>query len=164
MRVQVIRFWQRYLGAFKAGAVVGLAASLIILLVLGAKNLQQSQANGVQIKRQIAQLQVAIHQLKQNAADRSAQIATINQHINQLNDHMDCIVELFSRPNHQQLTIDDIHNCKLTTTKPTTQPSPTVTKSANTTSQPGSGAHPKHTPAHPNSIWNRIEKFLGIGG
>lgn len=163
MRAQVIRFWQRYLGAFKAGAVVGLAASLIILLVLGAKTLQQSQQNGVQIKRQLVQLQVAIKQLKQNASDRTTQIETINEHINQLNDHMDCVVELLSQPNRQQLSIDDIHNCKLVTTPKTaptktTPPVSTTTKSS--TQHPGSG----ETSTHSNSIFNRTLRFLGIGG
>jgi hypothetical protein len=101
-----------------------------------------------------------------------------SQQINNLQNHIDCIVTLFSKPNRLNLTITDITTCQLTsgttgavsnsppkalqapTPTPQSQPSPS-SQSSSQPSSPPSQPSSSSTP-HSPSLIKQIKNFLGL--
>lgn len=129
----------KYRNAFKAGAFIGLGVSVLLLLFITATTLAQSQRNGAQIKQQLAQL-------KEQSNDRAQAVQILRGDVNRLNDHVDCVVSLFTYPNHTNITIQDIKGCKLQTYDPQpTSYTPPTTKQNYSQKLPRDGANPSST-------------------
>jgi cell division protein FtsB len=83
----------------KAAAVVVIIVALlgILLIMAGALNKQQAQ---------LANQKAIIERIKDSNTQSTDEI-------HKLNNHIDCIVELFTQPNRHQLTIKNIKTCSL---------------------------------------------------
>jgi cell division protein FtsB len=82
-----------------------LMAGLIILFILGVNTLQGVDTQLTQQKKLLNSQQQILASIKAG----SDQNAT---HVKDLQDHIDCIVELFRQPNRQNLTIRDLNSCQ----------------------------------------------------
>lgn len=98
MMQAVKTFFRRNSATF---GVIVIVISLLLILFLNALTLSQ-------LKQQLENQQHITEQIKNNGDQRAEQIA-------QLNRHLDCIVEFFARPDRQNLTIQDINDCTLST-------------------------------------------------
>lgn len=118
--------------------VLLIAAAGLIFTVVGLNNSRnEAIATG---KRQGELLQ----QIKKSADSRQKQL-------NDLQNHIDCIVALFQRPNHDQLVISDIENCDINSlrTSQTNETTKTSLPSKSTTStMPVQQSSPSPTPKH----------------
>lgn len=140
----------------------------LIIIVLGFLGMfgliavgQEKQSEQLNNEQQIlTQLQGVTSRLATGAETRT-------QQFNELNQHMDCIVEFFAQPDHAQKSISDINTCELINNKTGATVSPpksdtntnTTPQSTNTgvVSQPENQSTPK-TPKP--SIIDSITNFL----
>jgi hypothetical protein len=104
---------------------------IIIILTLGTILFVEALAAN-QIQRQqkidttiLSQVQTVITQLNQNSQQRTTQLTGLQNHI-------DCIVELFQQPNRADLTITDLQDCQIDRL-PTTSNNSTSNNSASST-------------------------------
>lgn len=91
----------------------------------------------------IGQVQHITAQIEKNGEDRSAQI-------DQINRHLDCIVEFFGDPQHSLKTIDDITTCSVSTNGSLGRNSVAAPSSAHTGGTP-TPSKPENGTSHNNS-------------
>lgn len=89
-------------GSVFAGCI---AIGLVILLILGLSTLDGVNTQLAQQKQLLRSQQQVLDKINFNGKQRTAQI-------NDLQNHIDCIVELFRQPNRQSLTIKDLNSCE----------------------------------------------------
>lgn len=83
-----------------------LMAGLVVLLVLGLSTLEGVNTQLTQQKTLLASQKQVLDKISGASKQRTAQI-------NDLQNHIDCITELFRQPNRANLTIKDINGCQL---------------------------------------------------
>jgi hypothetical protein len=94
---------------FKVASVVFAAfclIGLVLLLVLGLQTLQKVNSQLASQKKLLGSQQQVITKIAGAAKSRTAQI-------NDLQQHIDCIVGLFQLPNRQDLTITNVEGCQI---------------------------------------------------
>lgn len=79
---------------------------LIVLLLIGIHTLQGVDTQLVQQKSLLNSQRQVLGRIQSSAEQRTKQI-------NQLQQHIDCITELFQQPNRAYLSISDLASCKL---------------------------------------------------
>lgn len=97
---------------FKAASVVFgavLTAGLALLLVIALHTLQGVNTQLSSQKTLLASQSQILSKISGASVQRTAQI-------NDLQKHIDCVVELFQQPNRANLTITDLEDCQLTST------------------------------------------------
>lgn len=161
---------------------IGKVALLVVVIIglawLIASNYKLQTENS-NLQTQNAQL---LSQQKKTLDSLSKNAAASTKQINELQNHIDCIVDLFAQPNRANLTISDISTCKLTTTASATVPvsstsSPPKTSQATAPApqsqqvRPQSSSWPSQaaslpsspsTPAQKPGLVKQILKFLGL--
>lgn len=95
---------------FKAFSVVffmAVAVGLVALLLIGLNTLQG-------VNNQLHSQQKLLSQQAKTLSAVSAAAKQRSVQINDLQNHIDCIVELFQQPNRASLTITNLQGCELT--------------------------------------------------
>lgn len=151
---------------FRAASVLFgmlLIAAVVTLLFVGLSTLRGVRSQLTEQKSLLDSQQQILARIQESNTQRTAQI-------NDLQNHIDCIVELFRQPNHNNLTITDLQSCQLTSTGATTpaakSSSPTAAKSSSAPPQTAS-AKPKSTPDPNNSSTqpqSSLDRLPVIGG
>lgn len=156
--------------------VISIAVGVILILVIN-----QQKSNDLQLQKLtvITQQQKAtLDSLASNSKQRTAQI-------NELQNHIDCIVELFQQPNRSDLVLDDLQTCHLTATgaavsatpvspastssppkvsqatTPTPQSQPATSSSSSSPVPPASPPSSPSTPSNPGLV-RQVLNFLGL--
>lgn len=120
-----------------------LMAGLAVLLVLGLSTLNGVNTQLTQQKTLLNSQKLVLDKISGASKQRTAQI-------NDLQNHIDCIVELFRQPNRQSLTIKDINGCQFDSNGNIITPSGGTNGSEKTNSSPAtinnSGGTPSAAP------------------
>lgn len=137
-------------------SLVIIALSIVAVLLMQAFTIAQLQKEVAHQTNVIDSVKALAEQIDRNAQDRSRQIDDINK-------HLDCIVQFFSQPDRSQRSIDNIESCRITTnsafytqtppsqqstSQPTSQPVNQPPQPAPTSPQPAP-TPPQPTPASP---------------
>lgn len=134
----------------------GLNISLVIIVLSLAAIFLINAITLNQLQRQLDNQQKITHQIRANGNERASQLK-------RLNDHIDCIVELMSRPNRQNITITDIQGCKLAS-QPASSTSPAPQKSTQLPEAPRTTSPPRQPePVNPPQETSKglLEDILG---
>lgn len=94
------------------GDVIRTILTAVALIGVGIILLNQANSNSHQLDNQthiLKQQQQTVEALNSLSKEQKSQI-------DQLQQHIDCVVSLFTQPNRLNLVITDISNCKLTST------------------------------------------------
>lgn len=141
-------------------------ASLFVTVLNQSSNTNRILREDTSILKSQKQI---IDNLAKNSAQRTVQL-------NKLQNHVDCVVSLFTRPNRANITITDISTCHLETNhqasppKVSQAPAPTPQSRQTTQTQPSSPASSHSSPSpspSPSStkkpgIVKQILNFLGV--
>lgn len=126
---------------FRAASVlfgVLLIAAVVTLLFIGLNTLQGVRSQLSEQRKLLDSQQQILAKIQDSSKQRTAQI-------NDLQNHIDCIVELFRQPNHTNLTITDVQSCQLTAAS-SGGASGSTKSGLNATPQHNAGSTPKATP------------------
>lgn len=162
---------------FKIASVVFGAVTffgLVFLVVLGLNTLQGVNNQLTQQKKLLDSQNQILSRIKASSDQRTKQI-------NDLQEHIDCVVELLRRSNRQDLTITDLQNCKITnntsdtstkrngtwtpsyqgstTTQHQSQPA-TTTPQKNTTKNSGKSSSPAKSSPQPITGIASVDRLL----
>lgn len=132
--------------SISVGLIIGTLALMCILFVQSVA-LSRLQQQSEQQKQILTNVQKITSQLSDNAHQR-------NQQINNLNRHMDCIVQFFSQPDRSQKAITNINSCELNTTvtnSPSAPSNEAVTNTRILTPNNSSAPFPSNTPTASSS-------------
>lgn len=145
---------------FRVAQVIFLAVIITSILALLFLGYQQQLAN----QKLIASQEIALNKLTNGAKQRTEQI-------NDLEQHIDCIVLLFQSKNRANLVISDVESCKIDTVtgnvvysaKPVAPPqaSRTTTPTATPISVPSPAPSPKPTTTQQPAV-TKSKNILGI--
>lgn len=141
------------------GAV--LTAGLAVLLVIGLITLQGVNNQLAQQKRLLTSQQQILSQIQKSSNQRTQQLADLQQHI-------DCIVALFQKPNHQQLTITDLEDCQIDRTNTSSYngasaPAQSAPAKTSTPSTGASNKQPTKSPSKPTKTPSRLDRVPVLG-
>lgn len=155
---------------FKVASVVFgavLTAGLALLLIIALNTLQRVNTQLVSLKKLSTSQSQILTKISGASVQRTAQI-------NDLQQHIDCVVELFQQPNRASLTITDLEGCKLSTVNSgvgsagTTQSTPSSTVSPTITPQqitnnPGVTVTPPNTLTTPVNNGSSLDRVPVLG-
>lgn len=114
---------------FKIASVVFgavLTAGLALLLVISLNTLQRVNTQLSSQKRLLNSQATILAKISGASVQRTTQI-------NDLQQHIDCITELFQQPNRASVTITDLEGCKLSTFSPSASSTPPQTSNSGAT-------------------------------
>lgn len=156
---------------FKIASVVFgavLTAGLALLLIIALNTLQRVNTQLISLKKLSTSQSQILSKIQGASVQRTAQI-------NDLQQHIDCVVELFQQPDRANLTITDLEGCKLSSFySPVVSTSPQTSNSGaistqNTTSGGVTNTTQPATPPVDNSstldrvpVLGRVFKILGL--
>lgn len=161
----VAGFFRRNSNTISLGVI---ALSIVAVFLLQAITISRLESEIAYQSSVVTQTQHIAEKQAENAKERSNSIADLNR-------HLDCIVQFFSKPDRSHKAIDDIDNCRISTkSTPTqaenTQPSktevtPPHTNTSQKTSEPVSHNTAKNTPkpshTQHTTIWKSLTNLLG---
>jgi hypothetical protein len=144
-------------------------AGMAVLLIVGVYTLAG-------VNQQLGSQKVLLESQNKILSTISASSKQRTRQINDLQDHINCIVSLFQQPNRSQLTITDLENCQLTnpnaasrTAAPSAPVAPQTGNSSNTNSQlPSTNTSPPATneptpqPTENETLLNSLPVVGGI--